>query len=228
METRLAWLHISFRCFFFPTAVASSSSTGCNPPPPLPSLTAIFHHSPSIGFLVPQQATQRTAPALSYRPITLQTTYHAPLFRSNKQTVTNHRDLRNQSEIVGCLLADSRNGTGRIHGSQLNLTDLNFCKMSHSWIFSAVPGVGYSIFCLSFIWIELSKRNREEYRKLNNIPVILGTGRIHRVHYDRSWVPWCQRLLPEINIITITLRLLGIDLSIYCPWLFLSIVVCCV
>lgn len=29
--------------------------------------------------------------------------------------------------------------------------------------------------------------------------MILGTGRIHRVHYDRSWVPWCQRLLPEIN-----------------------------
>ena len=29
--------------------------------------------------------------------------------------------------------------------------------------------------------------------------MILGTGRIHRVHYDRSWVPWCQRLLPEIK-----------------------------
>ncbi len=115
------------------------------------------------------------------------------------------------------LLADSRNGTGRIHGSQLNLTDLNFWKMTHSWIFSAVPGVGYSILCLSFISFELNYLNIIERlcRKLN-IPVILGTGRIHRVHYDRSWVPWCQRLLPEINIITITF-MLGIDLSIYCP-----------
>jgi len=33
----------------------------------------------------------------------------------------------------------------------------------------------------------------------HQVPMILGTGRIHRVHYDRSWVPWCQRLLTEIN-----------------------------
>ena len=40
---------------------------------------------------------------------------------------------------------------------------------------------------------------KKTWQLFYSIPVILGTGRIHRVHYDRSWVPWCQRLLPEIK-----------------------------
>lgn len=162
METRLAWLHISFRCYFFlqqlpRLLLPTTRSTGCNPPPPLPSLTAIFHHSPSIGFLVPQQATRRRRFLIDQsddgpRPL------YSGAIRDSDQSLM-RCDLLESIGICRLLLADSRNGTGRIHGSQLNLTDLNFWKMTHSWIFSAVPGVGYSILCLSFISFELNYLN---------------------------------------------------------------------